>query len=130
MDAEYNTHDRKIAALEVQVDTHTEELHKLRERGHDLSNVVATIDACVRSIEKTHLESSDRFIRHMDKEEAAFSSMYERLKSMDDELKAAFKQRDDKISNLDKAQVKLLAYMAGISGTVLVIVETAFKVFS
>jgi len=50
-----------------------------------------------------------RFTKHMDKEEASFKALYERLRSMDAELKAAFKERDEKYVKMAALHAEMVA---------------------
>jgi len=107
---ELTEHDRKITTLEGTVQTHGEEIHTLRDDRHAHANLIASVQGTLRKLEQASTESTARFEKHMEREEEAFEKLYQRLKSMDDELKASFEKRDERINTLDKTQVKLLTY--------------------
>ena len=111
-------------------ESNDDEIHALRDSVHKINNILATQTGVLHGINKSLTEMTCRLDSHMTSEERTNASIYKRLKSLDDEVKESFKERDNKINTLDKAQVKLVAYMAGVSGTVLIIIETAFKVMS
>lgn len=103
-------HDREIASLRTLTQEHTREIDMLREKAHTTGNAVTVLSATLNRIEKTTEAASERFEKHMDREEQAFNKLYERIKSMDTELKESFEKRDEKIHVLDKSLVRMLAY--------------------
>ena len=124
MEQPCNEHERKLAALETTVKSHGVEISGLRDKAHNNGNAITVLSATLARLEKNNDAAADRFDRHIEHDEATLSKLYERLKSMDDELKASFGRRDTKqaektaeiekeIHRIDKAQVKILAYATG-----------------
>lgn len=118
MDTPCSEHDRDIASLKTMVGEHGKEIDLLRDKTYSVSNAVTTLSATLVRMEKNHEVMVERLQHHMDHEEAAFGKLYERLKIMDNELKGSFKERDDKIHELDKTQVRLLAFATIVFGAV------------
>ena len=132
--------EKEIGMLHQASIDQTGDILAMRQRVHDLSNTVSSMTAIVERIEASNALSAARFERHMDREEDAFSKMYQRLKSMDNaissafkerdkEIYSAFKERDKEIHRIDKAQVKMLAYAGGVFGAVMIVVEYAVRWF-
>jgi len=86
---------------------------RLEEKAHNL-------DMCVVNL-------SERFIKHMDKEEASFNKLYERLRCIDREVQRSFKERDDAINELDKRVVKILSYATAAFTVITMLIQLAVR---
>jgi len=96
---------------------------------HELSNNIAAIQATLTSLEKNINEVHAEVISHMAREERSFDKIYTRLKHMDDSIVDAFKERDQKIAQVDKATVKLAAYAVSAMTVATIVVNIIMRVF-
>jgi len=69
----------------------------------------------------------ERFMKHMDKEEAAFDNLYKRLRNLDTEITQSFKERDGHINRLDKQQVKMMAYATAAFAIISIVVQYGMR---
>ena len=115
--------EERIAVVESKVDTQQDEINKVRMATHDHASMLVVMQATLQRMESVNTSATARFEKHMESEEAAFSKLYLRLKNMDEQLVASFKERDDKLHTLDKAQVKLLAYATAAFAVVTVLAD-------
>jgi len=120
-----NKCEERIAIVENQLRTQEVELHKVRNATHDHANMLMVMQSTLERMEQVNATSSQRFEHHMEKEEEAFSRMYRRLRSLDESLISSFKERDDKLHVLDKAQVRLLAYATAAFAVITVVADFA-----
>jgi len=76
-------------------------------------------------MERMNSEASARYEKHMEREETAFGKLYDRLKRLEEAIVEAFKERDEKLHILDKAQVRLLAYATAAFAVITVVADFA-----
>jgi len=105
-------HTKQIAVLEQLSNSANQEVTMLRKSVHDINNSLSVSNTNLRNMNKLLADLTHRLEHHMDAEEAVNSNIYQRLKSLDNELKQSFKERDERLNNIEKTQVKYGAYMA------------------
>ena len=94
----------------------------------DMENRVVRLEEKTHNIDVVVTNLSERFIRHMDKEEASFNQLYKNLRNIDKELQEAFRKRDDAINELDKRIVKILAYATAAFTGITMLIQVAVRV--
>ena len=121
---------KALAKVEADMETQKHEMEAQRKRMHELSNNIAALQATLTAFEKRSEEVHREFLSHMEREEAAFEKLYVRLRNMDNSIVEAFKERDHRIAQVDKATVKIVAYATGAFTIAMIVLQTVMRHFT
>lgn len=102
----------------------------LRKSVHDIRNSLAINNTNLANINKILSDVAHSLEHHTDDEMAVNKDIYRSLKSLDNELKQSFKERDERLNNIEKTQVKYGAYMAIGAFVISVMVQYVMKVLT
>jgi len=122
----------EIEELKQRVFHQSEKIKELNDKHHAADLTLVGITKTLEMINSSQIQLKDSIKDESNKNEAVTTGVYNRFRSMDSELKGSFKERDDKIVNLQLDSAKLntrqLVYASVIFTVVTVIAQLLIPV--
>jgi hypothetical protein len=118
------TQKERLDSLEEEVFEQKAKQIKLK---HNLDLELCKMTGALEKVESSQEDLKEQLIIHIDNENDVVQGIYDRLDSMDKELKESFKHRDTEITALKIGQAKMLAYATAAFIVINILIQVAMS---